>query len=146
MKLNRWDPLRDMLNFQEKIAQLLDVHARHRAVSPCISWNPAVDILETPDAYLFRMELPGVGKANIDVELAGARLTISGERHLESEPYIFAYHNIERVYGAFARSFQLPGTVDATRAEARYIDGVLELILPKSEDVSDRCIHVSCRG
>ena len=127
MTLIRWDPLRDMLSFQEKINRLVDTCFEEKTLRRCVGWYPVVDVLETPDAYLFRAELPGVGKDNISIEIAGNRLTLSGERLDEPDPPLSAYHRIERVHGIFERTFTLPGSVDADKAKARYVDGVLEV-------------------
>jgi len=101
-------------------------------------------MLETPEAYIFRAELAGVGKQNISIEVHGRRLTISGERFVESEPRLAAYHSIERVQGYFERSFNLPERVDLEAAEANYVDGVLEVRLPKAGNDRERTITVVC--
>ncbi|MGO9567555.1 MAG: Hsp20/alpha crystallin family protein [Desulfomonilaceae bacterium] len=142
MTLNRWDPLRDLLNFQEKMSRLLDVCGEEGTCKRAASWCPTVDILETPDGYLFRAELPGVGRENINIEVRGNRLVLSGERPIESEPRITAYRRMERVHGFFERSFQLPGKVDVEKAEARYVDGILEVFLPKSQEDHNRSVNV----
>lgn len=144
MTLNRWDPLRDLLNFQERVSRLVDSSVDESASRRQTCWCPVVDVLETPDAYLFRVELPGVGRENINIEVRGTHLRIYGERSLEAEPAIAAYHSIERVQGIFERSFTLPGQVDADRAVAKYEDGVLEIVLPKSNEVYERNISVVC--
>jgi len=144
MTLNRWDPLRDLLNFQERVSRLIDSTAEESTIRRQACWCPVVDMLETPDAYIFRAELPGVGRENISIEVRGNRLRISGERSLEAEPAIAAYHSIERVHGMFERSFTLPGQVDVDLAEARYEDGMLEVKLPKSHEVLERSISVVC--
>jgi HSP20 family protein len=142
MTLNRWDPLRDLLNFQERMSRLLDVCGEEGTCKRTASWCPTVDILETPDGYLFRAELPGVGRENINIEVRGNRLMLSGERPIEPEPKIASYRRMERVHGFFERSFQLPGKVDVEKAEARYEDGVLEVFLPKSQEDLNRTVSV----
>jgi len=145
MTLNRWDPLKDLLNFQEKLHRI----AHHQA-DPRIRctghWCPVVDILETPDSYIFRLEVPGVGRENISVELRNNRLILSGTRPMPDEPQFAAYHIIERVHGYFERSFSIPGNVDADKARATYVDGVLEVVLPKAEEEADRTVHIVCLG
>jgi HSP20 family protein len=144
MTLNRWDPLRDLLNFQEKVSRLVDSNAKEATAKREACWCPAVDVLETPETYLFRAELPGVGTENISIEVHGNHLRISGVRTLEPEPAIAAYHSIERVHGVFERNFALPGRVDADRATAKYEDGMLEIVLPKSDETHERRIAVVC--
>jgi HSP20 family protein len=99
-------------------------------------------MLETPDSYILRAELPGVGIDNITVEVTGTRVDISGERPVEQDPPMAAYHAIERVHGIFRRSFELPGPVDLEKAKTKYRDGVLEVFLPKSEEEIERTIRV----
>jgi HSP20 family protein len=144
MTLNRWDPLRDLLNFQERMNRLVDSSLEERAYKRAACWCPVVDILETPDGYIFRAELPGVGKDNITIEVRGNRLVLAGERPLESEPQWAAYLSIERVHGAFERSFPIPGRIDVEKAEATYEDGILEVFLPKSLGESEPNIRVVC--
>jgi HSP20 family protein len=142
MTLNRWDPLRDLLSFQERVSRFIDVAAEESTSRRRPTWCPAVDVLETPESYIFRAELPGVGKENISIEVQGNRVKISGERLLEPDPVIAARHSIERVHGSFERTFALPGLVDAENASASYRDGVLEVVLPKAPEESERTISV----
>jgi len=142
--LNRWDPIRDLLNFQEKMSRLFEARPGESAARRLVRWCPAVDVLETPEAYIFRAELPGVGRENISIELRGHLLVLAGERLVEPEPRIAAYHSIERVHGFFERTFSLPGGVDVENARARYVDGVLEVLLPKADEREERTIAVVC--
>ncbi len=144
MTLNRWDPLRDLLNFQERMNRLVGARLEERSYKHAACWCPVVDVIETPDAYIFRAELPGVGRDNITIEVRGNRLILAGERALESEPQLAAYLSIERIHGCFERSFPLPGRIDVGKAEARYEDGILEVTLPKSPDESESRIAVVC--
>ena len=146
MTLYRWDPLRDMLQFQEKMGRLLDKTAGHGYCSFGTAWRPRVDILETPDAYIFRVDLPGVGKDRINTEVKASTLIISGERAVEPAPWIAAHHTIERESGYFERRFAVPGLVDADKAEAKYVDGVLTVMLPKATQESGRSVSIRCSG
>jgi HSP20 family protein len=146
MKLDRWDPLRDMLNFHERMNRRLDCAAEEGVCRRQACWNPLVDVLETPDAYLFRVELPGVGKDNISIEVDDMVVTLSGNRDLEAEPQIAAYHSIERTHGIFRRSFRLPSEVNPDEAVAKYVDGLLELKLPKAEALKKRTVAIVCVG
>jgi HSP20 family protein len=141
MTLNRWDPVRDLLDFQEKVNRLVHCRGeRPRSHQPC--WCPLVDVVETPDAYIFRAELPGIGRENISVEAEGGRLRISGRRPLDSEPHCAAYHTMERPHGGFERCFNLPPDADVGSAQARYVDGVLEISLPKSQAQREHSLTV----
>ena len=122
MTLNRWDPLRDLLNFQERMNRLMDAAFDENVCGPLARqrcWKPAVDILETPESYIFRLDLPGVGKDNINIEIEGTRLTVTGVRVLESEPRMAAYHSLERQTGYFEQHYRLPGAVDQDNCKAQ---------------------------
>ncbi|MEJ2715685.1 MAG: Hsp20/alpha crystallin family protein [Deltaproteobacteria bacterium] len=117
----------------------------------CRAGSPALGLTgkrkrRTAETYVFRMDLPGVGRDKINIEIQGNRLTINGERPLEAEPKIAAYHSIERETGAFERQFTVPGHVDVDAAEASYVDGVLVLVLPKCEEDRPGNVRVECRG
>ncbi len=134
MTLNRWDPLKDLLNFQEKVNRAMHATLSERCSVSGTCWCPLVDMLETPDAYLIRAELPGVGLDNISIEIRDRRLTISGQRPFASGPALAAYLSIERVHGSFERGFNLPGDVDIDAIKAKYTDGVLEIHIPKAQE------------
>jgi len=144
MTLNRWDPFRDLLNLQEKLQRIVAATHEELVYKRSARWCPVADILETPDSYIFRVELPGVGRDNINLEVRGNLLILSGERPIEKEPSVAAYHRIERIHGVFERSFHLPGQIDTDRARANYQDGVLEIIFPKSETEQEPAITVVC--
>ncbi|MBI5572851.1 MAG: Hsp20/alpha crystallin family protein [Desulfomonile tiedjei] len=141
MTLNRWDPLRDLLNFQERVSRLVAATSHEASCGRRACWCPVVDMLETPDSYVINMELPGVGKDNIHIEVRGRRLTIAGER-TEATREPAAYHTVERAHGAFERSFELPADADVEDAEAKYVDGVLTIEFPKSSEDLGRVLTI----
>src|SRR5436190_1671099 len=88
-------------------------------------WSPAVDIFETETELLFKVDAAGVSLEDIDVQLENGTMTLKGERKFENDDKVNGYHRIERSYGAFARSFTLPNTVDPEGVRADYAHGVL---------------------
>lgn len=104
-------------------------------------WTPPVDILETENELLLKMDVPELQLSDFDIHLENQTLTIKGERKFEKGQGR-GYHRIERSYGAFARSFTLPGTVDTEHVRADYKHGVLTVILPKKEVAKPRSIKV----
>jgi HSP20 family protein len=104
-------------------------------------WTPAVDILETENELLLKMDLPEVAQKEVDIRLENDTLTIKGERKFE-QAQGKGYHRIERSYGSFARSFTLPNTVDTEKVKAECRNGVLTVTLPKKEVAKPRTIHV----
>lgn len=105
-------------------------------------WSPPVDILETENELLLKMDVPDVELKDVDIRLENDTLTIKGDRKFEQQAQSKGYHRIERNYGAFARSFTLPNTVDTEKVHADYKNGVLTVILPKKEIAKPRSIKV----
>ena len=96
-------------------------------------WRPALDVSETPKEVLVKAELPGMDPKEIDISLSQNVLTLRGEKKQEKEEKDKSFHRIERSYGAFSRSVQLPSDVDPEDVDATYKDGVLQLKLKKTE-------------
>jgi HSP20 family protein len=107
---------------------------------------PAADIVEQDDKFILIVELPGMAAKDIDVGLAGDLLTVRGEKS-ETREEKESYHPCERHHGLFQRTFRIPPSVDANRIETRYEDGVLKLVLPKTDEAQkkQRKIEVKTR-
>ncbi len=105
-------------------------------------WIPSVDISETTKEIIVRAELPGMDPKDIDISIQGNLLTLRGERRQEKEEEGENYHRIERSFGAFSRTLQLPAEVDLEKVNATYKDGVLKITLPKTEAAGVRKIEV----
>jgi len=103
---------------------------------------PDVDIKETPNAYVFKADLPGFKDKDVEVSLTGNRLTMSGKREEEKREEKATYFACERSYGSFSRSFTLPAGTDAERASADLKEGVLTVSVPKKVEVQPRKIPV----
>jgi HSP20 family protein len=99
-------------------------------------WAPPVDVFETADEIVIRMEIPGVDPNAISVSVDNDVLTIKGHRHHERDLKTETYHCMECSNGSFLRSFSLPGTVDADQLRSNYKNGMLTLTLPKQESPS----------
>jgi len=103
---------------------------------------PAIDMSETDKEISIHAEIPGMDAKDIDISLNGRVLTIKGEKKQEQEEKEKNYHRIERRYGSFSRSFELPADVDANNVNATYENGVLELSLPKTKEQSVKKIEI----
>lgn len=104
---------------------------------------PAIDVSEDDEQYLVRAELPGVKKDDINISLEDGVLHISAETKSEQEEKKGGrVIRQERHYGKYVRSLRLVNTVDEQKVKAKYKDGVLELVLPKSESVKPKQIAV----
>ena len=106
-------------------------------------WSPAVDIFETENELFFKVDAAGMCLEDIDVQLENGTMTLKGERKFEKDDKVKGYHRIERSYGAFARSFTLPDTVDPEGVRADYTHGVLTITLLKRELAKPRTIKVN---
>ena len=106
-------------------------------------WSPPVDIFETETELTFKVDASGVSLEDIDVQLENGTMTLKGERKFKKDAKVTGYHRMERSYGAFARSFTLPETVDPEKVRADYADGVLTVTLAKKELAKPRTIKVN---
>lgn len=138
--LTKWDPVRG------RLAKFFDRSLLRGAVeeSPLAKaeWMPPTDIRESGSEYLIKAELPGLAKEDVRVSVENGALVISGERRSDPEETGVTWYRVERSYGAFMRSFMLPGDVDAGRISAGFQDGVLELRLPKERGTKPGNIEV----
>ena len=98
------------------------------------TFSPAVDIKESEQAYTLTAELPGVEKNNVSLEVKDGWLTLSGKREHSKEDKSENYHRIERSFGSFSRSFELPENVAEEKIEANFKDGLLTITLNKSAE------------
>jgi HSP20 family protein len=105
-------------------------------------WTPRVDVHETDNEVLLDVELPGIEKNDVKVEVKDGVLTISGERKLERKGKEDGYRSVERRYGRYERSFGLGETVNAEKITASYKNGVMTITLPKVEKAKPREITV----
>jgi HSP20 family protein len=94
-------------------------------------WYPMLDVTETADEFIVRLEVPGVHKENLDIKLTGMLLTITGRRDLMTESSGETYLRREREIGKFVRTIRLPAPVTEKEVKATYQDGLLLLHLPK---------------
>jgi len=105
-------------------------------------WLPSLDVSETKNELVVKAEVPGMDAKDIDISLSDGVLTIKGEKKEEKEEKEANYHLVERSYGAFARSVQLPKEVRDGKISASYKDGILKITLPKSEEAKKKEIKI----
>ena len=136
MTIVRWDPRRDIAARQEEMSRMLEGFlGRPQEDLTGGAWVPAVDIYSNGQHELvLKAELPDMKEEEIDLTIEDHTLTLSGEKKLDTEVTEELFHRIERSYGAFARTFTLPPTVDANKVSAQYKAGVLTVRLPVRED------------
>ncbi|MBB4369955.1 HSP20 family protein [Bradyrhizobium sp. cir1] len=107
---------------------------------------PAVDVAESDKAYEITAELPGLDEKNIDVKLTDGGLTIRGEKKEETEEKKKDYYVSERRYGSFERYFALPDGVNTDKIEATFKNGVLKVVLPKTEEAQKPAKKIDVRA
>jgi len=106
------------------------------------SWSPLSDIIETDDEYKVALDIPGVEKKDIKVSVSNSLLSISGERKEENEVIKSNYYKIEKAYGKYFRSFNLPENIDMQKIDAEFKNGTLTVHIPKSENAKPKQIEV----
>jgi HSP20 family protein len=130
-------PSRPFFPVQEEVRRLFQelIHQPWGGQRPSETgnWQPRVDMCETPEAIIVEVELPGVQREDVRIEIEGDFLHITGERHTTAEHQRRNYYRLERHYGHFARQLPLPGTVDRTGIRAEFDAGILIITLPKRE-------------
>jgi HSP20 family protein len=94
------------------------------------SWLPAIDVFEREGRLVTKIDLPGMKKENVKVELADNHVVISGERKTEAEEKRDTFYRCEREYGSFYRAVPLPEGVPFEDVKATFADGVLEVSIP----------------
>jgi len=141
MTIVRWEPLRE---FDRLFNTMFDAPGGEG--STLRRWMPAMDLLETEDAFVLKADLPGMGEEDVNIELEDSTLTVSGERNAEHEQSGEGFVRVERASGAFRRSLTLPKGVDAEAVTASFDRGVLEVRIPKPEERKPRRIAINGAG
>lgn len=146
MALIRWEPFREVESLQKEMNRLFD-----RLVPTDVgngekmglSFIPAAEITETPEAVQLKLEIPGMEAKDLNVEVTADSLTINGERKSEIKTEEEGFTRTEFRYGKFHRVIPLPVQVDNNNVTAEYKDGILNLTLPKAEEEKNRVVKVS---
>jgi HSP20 family protein len=141
MTLLKYSPFADV-DDMPGFRQMQDTLSRFLSEPSSRPWTPAVDILETENELVLKMDVPEVELKDVDIRLENQTLTVKGERKFENREDSKAYHRIERSYGTFARTFNLPDTLDTEKVRADYKNGVLNITLPKKDVAKPRTIKV----
>ena len=138
MALVKWDPTRELDLLQGDMNRLFDTFFQGRGLGGgngvSRRWVPPMDLAETDDEFVLRADLPGLDKDDLEIEVKDNVLTISGERQAEHEDRKEGYHRVERSFGRFSRSLDLPEGIDASQVSADFERGVLEVRIPKPEE------------
>lgn len=142
--ITQWNPMEEFLPLREAVSQLLGESFVHPfGFRREEGFVPAIDVSETPNAFLVEAAVPGLKAEDLQVSVENNVLTISGEIRQESESSERNYHRVERRYGKFQRVLTLPNTVKVDAIQASLSNGVLRLEIPKADEVKPRRITVN---
>jgi HSP20 family protein len=131
----QWNPLQDLMVLQDRMNRLFEDATQRRANTEAgddferADWTPPADIYETESGYRIAIDLPGVNRDTVEIDVDDNRLIVKGTRIVEE-----SRHRNERPRGKFLRTFSIPGAVDQRGIGADYKDGVLQIHLPKRQE------------
>jgi HSP20 family protein len=148
--LTRWDPFQELANMRTTLDRFFGDQGWRmpgfRNGDEMSTSALAVDVAETPDAWVVEAAVPGVDPKDINIQVEEDVLTISGQFESKQEQKDTNYLRRELRYGSFERSLRLPPTVDAEHAEATFEHGMLKLRLPKKPEAKARTIKITPKG
>jgi len=142
----QWNPLQDLMVLQDRMNRLFEDATQRRAHAEASAggdfertdWTPAADIYETDSSYLIAIDLPGINRDALEIDIDDNRLIVKGTRTIE-EP---RQHRTERPRGKFLRTFSVPASVEQSQIAAEYKDGVLQIRLPKRGEQKSKKIDI----
>jgi len=142
-QLTRRTPNRTLRDLQREVDSIFDqFFGRDSDADTSAVWAPRTDLSETDDAFRIHLDVPGMEKDDITINLQNNTLTVSGERSSERREEGEEYVRVERAFGNFHRTFTLPDAVDPENVEAAYDSGVLTIHVPKTETSTRRQIEI----
>src|SRR6478672_5508136 len=141
-----WNPLNDLMMLQDRMNRLFEDATDRRARRESNSrdqferadWTPASDIYETESGYLIALDLPGIDRQALEIDIDDGRLVVKGTRVVAES----RQHRGERPRGKFLRTYSVPGSVDQAKFAAEYKDGVLQISLPKRTEQKPKKIDI----
>jgi HSP20 family protein len=140
MPITRFDPLRDLFALQNRVNSIFQDFSPNRAendnLTATAAFVPPVDIYENEHQVVLKLEVPGIPKEDLDIQVENHTVTVRGERKFENAENAENYHRVERRYGSFYRAFSLPDTVDTEHIRADYENGVLRLTAEKRSEAN----------
>jgi HSP20 family protein len=139
----QWNPLQDLMVLQDRMNRLFEDATQRRQSGTedefeRADWTPAADIYETDSGYLIALDLPGIDREALEIDVDDSRLVVKGTRTIAESKQ----HRSERPRGKFLRTFSVPGSVDQARIGAEFKDGVLHIRLPKRSEQKPKKIDI----
>ena len=147
MTLTRWKPFGELQPLHDNINRLFENEFKKDLPQGTgfDTWYPAADIYETKDDYVFKLEVPGLARDDVNVEFHDNVLTVKGEKKTEKEVKEENYHRIESYSGSFSRSFKVPQNADPGKIAASMNGGILELRIAKAEEKKPKAISIDVK-
>ena len=141
-----WNPLQDLIVLQDRMNRLFEDATKRRAQAESetsddfeqADWIPLSDVYETDESYSIAIDLPGVARSSLEIDIDDNRLTVKGSREIES----VKSRRSERPSGKFVRTFGVPSSVDQNKIAAEYKDGVLLVRLPKRQEQKPQKVEI----
>ncbi|HEY0365173.1 MAG TPA: Hsp20/alpha crystallin family protein [Pyrinomonadaceae bacterium] len=142
----QWNPLQDLMVLQDRMNRLFEDATQRRNQADAGSgdeferadWTPASDIYEAETGYLIAIDLPGINREALEIDIDDNRLVVKGVRAVAES----RQHRTERPRGKFLRTYSVPGSVDQAKIAAEYKDGVLQIRLPKQTEQKPKKIDI----
>ena len=142
----QWNPLQDLMVLQDRMNRLFEDATQRRNQADAgagdaferADWTPASDIYETETGYLIAIDLPGIDRKALEIDIDDSRLVVKGIRPIAES----RQHRSERPRGKFLRTYSVPGSVDQAQIAAEYKDGVLQISLPKHSEQKPKKIDI----
>ncbi len=153
MTLIRFNPMRDLVELEKEFSKIFNTLESRFGISrnkedegyENAVWMPFTDIFEDKDKYTLQLDLPGVKKEDVKISFVNGQLSISGERVQEEEHKDAKCHRIERVFGKYYRSFNLPDHIKSDDISAEFKDGQLTITIPKAEEAKPKEIEIKVK-
>jgi HSP20 family protein len=141
----QWNPLQDLMVLQDRMNRLFEDATQRRNQADGAGdeferadWTPASDIYETESGYLIAIDLPGIDRNALEIDMDDNRLVVKGTRAIAESKQ----HRSERPRGKFLRTYSVPGSVEHAKIAAEYKDGVLQISLPKRTEQKPKKIDI----
>lgn len=154
MTLVKFNPMRDLVDFEKEFNKMFNAFENRFGISKSKEedseyenavWMPLTDIYEDKEKYTLKLDLPGIKKEDVKISFIDGKLSISGERTQENEHNDSKCHRIERSFGRYYRSFNLPEHVQSEKINAEFKDGQLTISIPKAEEAKPKEIEIKVK-
>ena len=137
MTLVKWTPKRNVMSLFDDVEQMISQAFNYplQTENGSLSYSPLMNINEADSKYLVTIDLPGVDKKDVEVNVSDGILTVSGERKVVNQDSENNRVRCESTHGAFSRSFELSTEIETDKIKAKFKNGVLTITIPKDEEV-----------